>query len=470
MNFDLNLKLKQSQKLILTQQMRQSIEILQMTSMELNTLINQTILENPVLNFNNSTFESLQEKNIDSLPKESKDSVNWDDYFQNQQLTQMRTTSTFSTSCENNFTFEDFSTQTQTLNDYLLLQFHMHCDAFSKKDLYLGEFIIESIDENGYLDLDPQQTALMFDASLETIHKIIELIQTFDPSGVGARTLSECLLIQLKEKGLDQPFYPLILNEYLKDLAANRYQKIHKATSVSVNDLTLLKKQIATLEPKPGQAFHHSTPVNYILPDAVIAWENNQLHIKINEISAPHLKINPYYQSLLHQQDPYKQEAQAYIKKKLDDACLLIKNINQRRNTLYSVIETVVTHQKDFFFGGLEDLKPLTLKMIADSIEMHPSTVSRSINGTFIQTPKGVYPLKFFFKRGLSADETNITTDQIHALIKTFIQNENPEKPLSDQKIMTLLNQKDILIARRTVSKYREEMDILPSNKRKVHK
>jgi len=470
MNFDLNLKLKQSQKLILTQQMRQSIEILQMTSMELNTLINQTILENPVLNFNNATFDSLQEKNIETPPKESKDPVNWDEYFQNQQLTQMRTTSSFSASCKNNFTFEDFSTQTQTLNAYLLLQFHMHCDPFSEKELYLGEFIIESIDENGYLDLDLQQTAIMFDANPRTIHKIIHLIQTFDPSGVGARTLSECLLIQLKEKDLEQSFYSIVLNDYLKDLAENQYQKIHKATGVPVNDLVLLKKQISTLEPKPGQAFHHSTSVNYILPDAVIFWENNQLHIKINELSAPHLKINPYYQSILHQNNPYNQEAQEYIKKKLDAACLLIKNINQRRNTLYKVIETVVTYQKDFFFGGLEDLKPLTLKMVADPMEMHPSTISRSINGTFIQTPKGVYPLKFFFKHGLSADETNITTDQIHILIKTFIQNENPEKPLSDQKIMTLLNQKDILIARRTVSKYREEMDILPSNKRKIHK
>lgn len=467
MDIKVNLNLKQTQKLVMTTEMQQSIQILQMTALELNNRIDAELLENPMLEFNDSSMESVESLQTEQAKKEdSKDTIDWEEYFQNEQSNEYRSTPSERYSSEDDYSFENFSYYETTLNEYLLLQFHVYAKQMSERDVLIGEYLIDCIDDNGYLIIDMDYICDLLQTETAEIEKMIALIQTFDPAGVGARDIKECLLIQLRQEGYVEPIYEELIMNHLTDLAENQMRRISMATGLTLEEIADFKETIKTLEPKPGRAFTNFEGVKYVVPDGSIEWIDGELVVHINDTSAPRLKINPFYKNMLsagHQNDDTRQ----YIEKKLDAASFLIRSIEQRRETIRKVIEAIAVHQESFFREGVEDLKPLTMREVAYSIGVHESTVSRAIRGKYVQTPRGTFDLKFFFKRGFNHGADDVSSEGIKQKIKEYIEGEDKHHPLSDQKIVTMLQDEGYAVARRTIAKYREALGILSSSKRK---
>ncbi len=282
---------------------------------------------------------------------------------------------------------------------------------------------------------------------------------------MGARDLKECLLIQVKsDKNMDKNIL-LIIENYLEDLASNRMQKIAKDLDLEIPELQDLCDQIRRLDPKPGRAFPGNTKTQYIKPDAEIVYDNGTFEVIIKEAAGPQLNINPYYKSLL--KGAKDEKTLEFLNSKFNSALWLIKSIEQRRNTIKKVIESIVKHQESYFLEGEKSLKPLTLKNIAEDIDMHESTVSRATSGKYVQTPRGLLELKFFFSSSLESLQGDVSSTSIKSLIKDIIEDENPKKPYSDSKLVEILDLQGINISRRTVAKYREEINIPSSTLRR---
>jgi RNA polymerase sigma-54 factor len=483
MNIKFDLNIAQTQKLIMTQEMRQSIEILQLTSMELNSLIENEIMENPVLEFNEVSIKEVVPVNEEGGPikgelvgadtvqeKSAKDEIQWDEYFSSMENSDYRGQSQSSGDSDDEYGFEKFTFNEKTLHEYLHLQLNMMAKDLSEEELQIGEYLIDCIDDNGYLIIDMEYIKETLGVEELVLDRLIGIIQGFDPTGVGARDIVECLVIQLREMGYDDDeVFMEIIKDHLADLAENHFKRIAQATGLSVEDIYEFKEVIRTLEPKPGREFSSSDQVSYVIPDGSIEIIDGELIVKVNEVSAPRLRISNYYRELLKTSDK-NEKTRVYLEKKLDGAAFLIKSIEQRRDTIKRVIEAIAQWQRSFFFEGVEDLRPLTLKTIADMIEVHESTVSRAIRGKYVQTPKGTFALKYFFKRGYAQGEDDRSSDAIKRLIQDMIEKEDKRKPLSDQKICELLKEKNLDVARRTVAKYREALLIQPSSKRKEYR
>lgn len=472
MNIKLNLNITQTQKLIMTQEMRQAIEILQLTSMELNNLIEEEIMVNPVLEFNEVSIKELAPETGEAPKDETnkKDDINWDDYFHSMEASEYRGQALSNYDPDDEFGFEKFSYQEKTLSEYLNFQLNMVNPELTKEEKFIGQYLIDCIDDNGYLIVDMDYLQGILESKEQSINKLIGIIQDFDPVGVGARDITECLGIQLRHMGYDDDeIYMEIINHHLKDLGDNQYKRIAHATGLSIEEVFEFKEIIKTLEPKPGREFTNLEGVSYVIPDGTIEIIDGELVVKINEISAPRLKINSFYKGMLKKTNE-NNDTRKYLEKKLDGAVFLIRSIEQRRDTIRKVIQAIALCQETFFFEGVEDLRPLTLKTIADMIEVHESTVSRAIRGKFIQTPKGTFPLKFFFKRGFNQGEEDRSSDAIKQFIQDLVETEDKKKPLSDQKISEILKKKNLDVARRTIAKYREALLIQPSSKRKEYR
>ncbi len=483
MNIKFDLNITQTQKLIMTQEMRQSIEILQLTAMELNGLIETEIMENPVLEFNEVSIKEVVPINEDGGPlkgdlvkeepnpePQPKEEIQWDEYFHSMENADYRGQLQPIADNDDEYGFEKFTSQEKTLNEYLHFQFNMQEKGFSVEEKRIAEYLIDCIDDNGYLLIDLDYVKNILEVAEEPISKMIAVIQGFDPSGVGCRDIKECLLIQLRQMGYDddEVFMDIVKN-HLIDLADNQFKRIAQETGLTIEDVYEFKEVVKTLEPKPGREFSCSERVSYVIPDGSIEIVNDELVVKVNDVSAPRLRINNYYKGLLKNSDK-NDETKLYLEKKLDSAAFLIKSIEQRRDTIKKVITAIAESQRGFFFEGVGDLRPLTLKTIAETIEVHESTVSRAIRGKYIQTPKGTFALKFFFKRGYSQGEEDRSSDAIKRLIQELIDQEDKKKPLSDQRISELLQAKNLDVARRTVAKYREALLIQPSSKRKEYR
>ena len=327
MNIKVDLNLKQTQKLVMTTEMKQAIEILQLTSMELNNLIDKELLENPMLEFNDSPMESMEVVKDDAAKKEeSKDQIEWDDYFQNMQSTEFRNTPSSTYDPDDEFNFEKFSYYETTLNEYLLLQFHVLSEDLTETENLIGEYLIDCIDDNGYLLIDMDYICDILGVTQDVVEKLIGIIQQFDPAGVGARDIKECLLIQLRQEGYDEEEYENLVNNYLTDLAENQFKRVSQETGISTSELAEFKELIKTLEPKPGRQFTNFDGVKYIIPDGSIEWIDNELVVQINDISAPRLQINSFYQGMLKTRNE-NEDTKKYIEKKLDSAAFLIKSI-----------------------------------------------------------------------------------------------------------------------------------------------
>lgn len=457
MKLGYGLALEQVQKLVMTPELRQAIQLLQYTSQELNEYLEKQIEENPMLDASHSGEEY---ENIDEKVKE-REEIDWKEYIGKYD------DSSYKGQIDKNIkqpSYENFISYSPSLRENLLFQ--LNVSQIDEKAIKIGKVLIENIDENGYLATSVEQIAKDLGINVQNVENVLFLIQTFEPIGVGARNLKECLLIQIKEDKLKNPYVEVVIKDYLEDVAHNRLLKISKELNIELEEVQDICDYIKTLEPKPGRCFTSDCDqVKYIVPDATIEFVDGEYIILINDATGPRLNINNFYKNLMRQEkDP---KATEYLTDKLNSAMWIIKSIEQRRATIYNVVESILKFQMDFFKEGEKALKPLTLKDVADDIDMHESTVSRATNGKYVQTPRGLYELKYFFSTGLSSKDGEMSSTSIKSVIKDLIEKENPKKPYSDQRISDILKEKGIKVSRRTVAKYRDEMEIPSSSIRK---
>lgn len=439
----------------MTPELIQAIQILQFNTQELDSFVQGELLENPVLEFDRTAdVEPPKERpefDLREKVKEDYDNLNYRQWQYSKD--------------KDTFSFEQFVSKDETLEDYLLLQL-----TFSKlkgKDLKIGRYLVEAIDDNGYLTADMGEVAKCFDVTADHAESVLDVIQTFEPLGVGARNLKECLMIQLAAKGLLEDIIEYIILHHLEDLGENRLGKVSKQVGIPISQVQMVYDLIRTLEPKPGRSFTGDENVKYIIPDVTVEKVNGEYVVSTNESSIPHLMVSPYY-TTLSKETKNDEELSRYLTDKFNSAIWLIKSIEQRRQTIFNVVTAVVEYQKEFFDKGAKYLKTLTLKQVADVMGVHESTVSRSINGKYMQTPRGVFEIRYFFSSGVTGqDGKGMSSNSIKTFIKEIIDGEDPKKPYSDQEMVEILSERGIEISRRTVAKYREGMNILSSSKRR---
>ncbi len=465
MRLGFGLSLEQTQKLIMTPELRQAITILQLSAMELAEYIEQELLENPVLEKKEEAEKGEQEEATadENREREDKFDIDWQEYFQDR--SDLGYTQRERGGEPEQFGFENFLSQAPSLQETLLTQLSL--TNLSKAERKIGEYIIGNIDEHGYLTCTLEEITTGLDIQPEQAEKVLNVIQTFDPPGVGARNLVECLLLQVDSLNIENKFLRTLIKHYLPDLAEGRVQKIAKDLDATVQDIQEAADILKTLDPKPGRKFGSPHDVRYVIPDVVVERVEGQYIVLVNDTSAPRLGINSTYRSVLSgaQAD---EEAKKFVESKLNSASWLIKSIEQRRLTLYKVANCLVELQKDFLEHGIRYLKPLNLKQVAEIVGMHESTISRATSNKYIQTPKGVFEMKYFFSSGVDdVTGTMISSQSIKRMIRDLVEAEDPKKPLSDQRIGDILVSKGLNISRRTVAKYRDEIGIQAAGKRR---
>ncbi|MDX9701967.1 MAG: RNA polymerase factor sigma-54 [Candidatus Auribacterota bacterium] len=465
---------RQTQQLIMTPQMKQAIQLLQLPLMELCNVIDQEMVSNPVLEEATDDKKTAQEQEEHTPEKSDNEELDfkeefdrlaqiddeWREYFR-----QSGSYRKYSQEDEERRQYlENSITRTETLQDHLLNQLSIMSQTDEEKEI--GEQIIGNIDDNGYLQSSLEEIAIHSKVSLDKVEQVLELIQKFHPIGVGARNLKECLLIQLRRLGKEGTLAEKIVSKYLDDLAKKRYAQIAKALKTTIIHVQHEAELIASLEPKPGRMFVTDT-THYVLPDVVLEKIGDEYKIILNDDKIPHLRISPVYKTLMSKTD-IDTNTKDYIKEKIKSGKWLLKNIHQRQQTIYNITNEIVQRQRRFFDEGIAYLQPMTMQVIANALGLHESTVSRAISGKYMQTPRGVFQLKYFFTTPISTKSgtaTSATTvkDRIHEIIR----NEDSKKPLSDSKIIDILKKEGVQLARRTVAKYRKELNILPANLRK---
>lgn len=454
MNLNYNLTLEQSQKLIMTPELRQAIQLLQFNSIELNEYLTKELEENPMLEMEAPPKE-METIAIDDRNKD----IEWTEYIEKYDDISYKPEIDKN---KNDYNIEAFISYNPTLKEYLISQLNLV--DLKKSHKKIAEYIIQNIDDNGYLVTPLEEIAEMTKSKLDVVEEVLSLVQSFEPLGVGARTLKECLLIQMKD--VDYPLVKKIIENNLEDIAYNRINKIAREYDLTSCDIQNVCDFIKTLEPKPGRTFGSSSDdIKYIVPDATILLVDGEYLIQVNDYTGPKLIINNFYRNML--KDGGDQKTTEFLQDKLNSAMWIIKSIEQRRQTIYKVVESILKYQIDFFKNGERDLVPLTLKEVAEDIQMHESTISRATNGKYVQTPRGLFELKYFFSSGLSNCSGDISSTSVKAMIKELVEKENPKKPLSDQQIAKILEDRGTKISRRTVAKYRDEIQIPASSMRK---
>ncbi|ABB15508.1 RNA polymerase factor sigma-54 [Carboxydothermus hydrogenoformans] len=457
MPMDFGLNLEQTQKLVLTPELKQAITILQLNTLELVSFIEQQVETNPLLE-----IEICEDKEENELGEneEYQELREIAEYFADSSDLGMG----LRQEDEERKGFEPASSES-SLWEHLYLQLHLL--NLPQLDNKIGEFIIGNIDENGYLTCPVEEISERLKVEEEEVVRVLKIIQTFDPPGVGARGLLECLLIQAEQKNILTPLLKEIISNYLPDLAQSKYLKVANRLGVTVEEVYQAMDIIKSLDPKPGRNFATLKEVRYVVPDITVEKVESEYIILVNDSLLPRLNINKIYQNILKQKD-YDEKTKKYVEKKLNQALWLIKSIEQRRFTLYRVARFIVDYQREFLEYGLKYLKPLTLKQVAKALNLHESTISRACANKYMATPRGTFEMKYFFASALESGQGGFSSStSIKAQIKELIARENPQDPLSDQRIADILTQRGVKISRRTVAKYREEMGILAAAKRR---
>ncbi|RHW58720.1 RNA polymerase factor sigma-54 [Clostridium botulinum] len=455
MNMNFGLSLTQEQKLIMTQQMQLSIKLLQMSTYELQQYVEKEVQENPVLDSQNIHKEDkgIEDINYKKLIKHLE--YNGNEYGSYSSYNKEEETSPF-----------NFISNEKSLKEYLQEQIiELNENKYIKS---ICIYIIENIDDKGYLSVRDEEISEELKVPLHSIEEAIDIVQSLEPDGIGARNLKECLKIQLKKKSINNSKICEIIDNYLPLVAENRYNVISKKLGISIKKAQEYGDVIKTLQPKPSRGFYTGDEVKYIVPDAYIKKIDNEYYIIMNEELVPKLTVNNLYKDIvLNDTD---ENAVEFVKEKLNSAIFLIKSIENRKSTIYRVLEKILEIQRDYFDLGIKFLKPMTLKEIADSLGMHESTISRAIRDKYINTNRGTILIKNLFTTGITANNStgeDISVEFIKREIKELIDKEDKKKPISDQIICNILNNKGIQISRRTVAKYREELGIQSSKCRK---
>ena len=455
MKLGYELTIEQTQKLSMTPELIQAIQILQYNSAELLEHVENELLENPILETESiSDGDEDVQVDLDELKEKIAEGGYEGDSF-----------SSWESSSADEYSFEKFVAFKYTLVEHLLNQ--LHFSSLKDDDLLIGRYIIEGVDDNGYLSLSVNEIADTVGCEIEDVERVLGVIHTFDPIGVGARDLKECLIVQLAAKGELTEVLEDIISNRLEDLAANRISLIAKDYGITNQEMQEIADKIKRLHPKPGSLYDSSETVKYVIPDIYVEKQDDDFVILLNDTASPKLAISSYYNQLLDEASTNK-ELGKYLSNRYNSAVWLIRSIEQRRQTILSVAEAIVGYQKDFFDKGEKYLKPLTLKQIAENVGIHESTVSRAINGKYMQCCQGVRELRYFFTSGVyTEDGEGVSSNSVKSMIKEIIDSENPSKPYSDLIIGKMLGNKGIEISRRTIAKYREDMGIPSSSKRR---
>jgi RNA polymerase sigma-54 factor len=359
--------------------------------------------------------------------------------------------------------FENMVRSQSSLGDHLeeQLRFATEDEAMRR----IGTEIIGNLDEDGYLRAELSEIAQRGQVPLEEVERALALVQSFDPPGVAARSVQECLLIQLKADPNPDPVSVEIVEQYFEDLSRRRYPDIARALKLPLDRVMESVEEIMGLEPKPGRRFG-GADTRYIVPDVVVQKMSGEYVVLLNEDGIPRLRVNSLYRSLLRNSGD---EAKQYVEQKLRSAVWLIKSVDQRQRTLRKVTQSIVKFQREFLDKGLPYLRPLSLRDVGEDIGMHESTISRVTTNKYVETPQGLFELKFFFHSGIaSGDGEMVSSISVKKMIQDLLANEDPSKPLSDQEVAQILKGRGLVIARRTVAKYREELSILPSHQRRL--
>ena len=461
-----------TQKLVMTPMLQQAIKLLPMARLELAQLIRQEIIENPVLeelleeeNENeqeNSQKEKEPNEDFNSDNEQSPNSqdqeIDWDSYFQGNIDQGMSVESyTERPSIESTYKKE------ATLADHLMWQLDLSVD--SDLDKFIGSCIIGNIQNDGYLCANLKEIAEISQTDEENVLRVLKIIQGFEPAGVAARSLKECLMIQTRTLSDKNPYVEILIENYLERLEDRFLPKVASELKVDVEEVLDALKIIRDLCPKPGLLFS-SERVDYVVPDLVVVKTEKGYDVVLNDDGVPNLRISPYYHNLL--KTTKEGQTKEYLEDKYRSALWLIKSIDQRRQTIYKVGKSIVKLQKNFLDDGLSYLEPMVLKDVAKDIEMHESTVSRITTNKYIDTPQGVFELKFFFHSGIKSYMGNtMSSIRVKNMIKEIINEENGSYPLTDDQMVEALMRKNAKIARRTITKYRKELNIPPASKRK---
>ena len=330
-----------------------------------------------------------------------------------------------------------------------------------------ASWIIGNLDDPGFLRSSVEDIARQSGVAVSHVETALARVQTFDPTGVAARDLRECLLLQVDALGIEDPLVRKILDEHLEALTRRDFRRVARGLGVSVEEVAAAARVIGTLEPQPARPFSGDDPI-YIVPDIYVYKIGEEFHVVLNEDGLPKLRINNLYRGVLSGAEQVAQDTKEYVQGKVRSAMWLIKSIHQRQRTIYRVMQSIIYHQRDFFEKGINYLKPLNLRDVADDIEMHESTVSRVTTNKYVQIPQGIFVLKYFFNSSINRVEgDSIASESVKDRIRRIITNEDPRRPLSDQRIAEMLKAANIDIARRTVTKYRELLNVLSSTKRR---
>jgi RNA polymerase sigma-54 factor len=465
------------QKLILTPSLQQAIKLLPMSTLELAELLNQEMVENPLLEevpteeLQPAEQQQQQEKAADQQPADKGDP--WDDadyeYFFGDYLDDGYRSRTPSEVKELP-PIENTLSTAGSLSDHLLWQLSLQTDDERLKEI--GAAIIGNLDDDGYLVASVEEIAAMGEWPVADVERALQHVQTFDPIGVAARDLQECLWLQIRHVGLEGTPTEKIVTEHLRLLQNHQVPEIARKLGISLDDLKEHVEIIRNLDPKPGSRFNPSQS-QYVIPDVYVVKVEDQYVAALNEEGLPQLRISPVYRRLLDKTGAgggeQNDETRAYVKDKFRSALWLIKSVDQRQKTIHKVATSIINFQREFLDHGIEYLRPLVLRDVANDIGMHESTVSRVVNNKYMHTPQGVFELKYFFHSGISSSfGESVSSVTIKQRIRKIIENEDPRKPLSDSKIVSILQKEGLMLARRTIAKYREELKIPTSNQRKV--
>jgi RNA polymerase sigma-54 factor len=521
MAIELKQQLRLSQQLVMTPQLQQAIKLLQLNQLELADLVQDELQENPCLE-EDDRDEATPAERSDETPQESSAEegageletagdggeaepdaglaevaadldamgddqppsnteadvteapsdadkiadVEWDDYMDSHPLTGLDSRGLGDD--DNRPSIEATLTQSPNLAEHLNWQIQL--SDFDEAEVAIAEWIIGNLDEKGYLSATVDELARQADCTPEAVEAVLFRIQQLDPYGVAARDLRECLMLQINMLNLSNPLVSEIVEDHIELLQKRDLKKLARLLDSSIEEVSVAVREIGNLEPRPGRAFGGDEPV-YITPDIYVYKVAGEFHILLNEDGLPRLKVNNIYKSVLSESRPAEGEGRDtknYVQDKVRSALWLIKSIHQRQRTIYKVTESIIRYQGDFFESGVSSLKPLNLRDVADDIGMHESTVSRVTTNKYMHTPQGIFELKYFFNSSISrVDGDAVASESVKEEIRKLISAEDRSRPLSDQRIVEHLKVINIEIARRTVTKYREALNILSSTKRR---
>ncbi len=470
-----SLHLQQKQTLIMTPRLQQALKLLQVPTLELQQILKQEVLQNPLLEEVDEVTEQEdiekdnsadEQANQESEDPAEEDPIDWSEYMQDGALDR-----TYVPQSETSVEFlEKVPVTRTTLAESLLEQLHFL--NLPERQMRIAEFLVGSLDDRGWVVTPMDEIVEVLGAPLEEIEPVLLVVQALEPAGVGARDLRECLLIQLDARG-DRDTMPWrLIHDHFDHLVNRRFPEIARLLKVSVEDVQAAADEIATLNPRPGTSVSAEDP-KYVVPDLLVERVDEEYVVMLNDRNVPRLRISSAYESVIRERKKQgatteEKQTREYIQGKLASAKWLIQTIEQRRRTMIKVMNCIVREQREFFDKGIAFLRPLTLAQVARQIDMHESTVSRVCSGKYVQTPRGVFELKFYFSSGLETDDgEDVSARTAKDIIKTLIDEEDKKDPLSDQRIAELLHEKGLHIARRTVAKYREQLNILPARFRR---